>query len=506
MKRNLTSIIYKTVALTLVATLVSSCNAFLDEMPDSRTELDTADKITQVLVSAYSSSLPVTIQELMTDNVTDYGSNIDVYYSTFDQAYRFIDVTGESTDSPAEVWESAYAAIAAANHALQAIEELGGGEEYDPQKGEALLCRAYGHFILVNVFCQAYNAMTSNTDLGIPYITEPETTVNAEYSRGTVADVYRQIAADIEEGYPLIDNSIYTQPKYHFNSSAAAAFAAQFYLYYGDYTKSIEYATDAIGDDPSTLYRDWTLFTGTSVDEYANAFVSSDEAANFMLHSTNSIFMRFLYGRYIVTYQKMLNEVFTETPWGYFSNSTHKYYTIYYAYNRSYFCPKFTEYFVYTNIVAGIGYPYNVFAVFTAEKTMIDRAEAYALSGNSSAALRDLNHFYKSLGFTRELTTTNTINSYYSSNGTAATNSLDLNPQGLSLTNTQIGLVRACLHARRIMTLHEGTRIQDLKRYGVPFTHELDGEANVEIEPYDLRLAVQIPNSVVSAGIEANPR
>lgn len=39
--------------------------------------------------------------------------------------------------------------------------------------GEALICRAYAHFMLVNIFSMQYNEKTSSTDLGVPYITEP---------------------------------------------------------------------------------------------------------------------------------------------------------------------------------------------------------------------------------------------------------------------------------------------------------------------------------------------
>ena len=209
MKMKILSTIYRTVLAAVLLPVLFSCNAFLDEMPDNRTELDTPDKISQILVSAYSTLLPVTMQELMSDNVTDYGSDMDIYQSIFDQSYRLIDVTGEFFDSPSEVWNRTYQAIAAANHALEAIEKLGGGEDLDPFKGEALLCRAYGHFILVNTFCQAYNSATSTVDLGVPYATEPETTVLVDYQRGSVADVYSHIAADIEEGYPLIDDTVY---------------------------------------------------------------------------------------------------------------------------------------------------------------------------------------------------------------------------------------------------------------------------------------------------------
>lgn len=52
-------------------------------------------------------------------------------------------------------------------------------------KGEALLIRAYGHFLLANIFCEAYRGPElSKTLLGIPYIKKPETTVKPHYERG----------------------------------------------------------------------------------------------------------------------------------------------------------------------------------------------------------------------------------------------------------------------------------------------------------------------------------
>lgn len=47
---------------------------------------------------------------------------------------------------------------------------MGSPESLNGQKGEALLTRAYHHFMLVNVFCKHYSEQTSATDLGIPYM------------------------------------------------------------------------------------------------------------------------------------------------------------------------------------------------------------------------------------------------------------------------------------------------------------------------------------------------
>lgn len=91
---------------------------------------------------------------------------------------------------------------------------MGNPQSLSAQRGEALICRAYNHFVLATTFCKAYGT-NADKDLGIPYIKEPETSVNPQYSRGTVAEVYQNIAADLEEGLPLIDDNIYSRVKYH---------------------------------------------------------------------------------------------------------------------------------------------------------------------------------------------------------------------------------------------------------------------------------------------------
>ena len=49
-------------------------------------------------------------------------------------------------------------------------------------KGEALICRAYAHWVLVNMFCMHYNTNHPD-DLGVPYMEHAETELNPKYSR-----------------------------------------------------------------------------------------------------------------------------------------------------------------------------------------------------------------------------------------------------------------------------------------------------------------------------------
>jgi hypothetical protein len=204
-------------------------------------------------------------------------------------------------DSPSFVWERCYAAIAAANHALQAIDKLKIEQptlNLNAQRGEALLCRAYSHFILVNIFCQAYKDETSSAnDRGIPYVTKPETTVNGNYTRETVKSVYANIQKDIEDGIGLISDQIYSVPKYHFNKKAASAFAARFFLYKRDYEKVVAYANEVLTSNPASLMRNWNI-DYDNIMAISYDYINAQLPCNLLIIPTSSVFFRILGTRY----------------------------------------------------------------------------------------------------------------------------------------------------------------------------------------------------------------
>ncbi|MCS2863584.1 hypothetical protein NXW13_05290 [Bacteroides thetaiotaomicron] len=63
---------------------------------------------------------------------------------------------------------------------------------------------------------------------------------------------------------------------------------------------------------------------------------------------------------------------------------------------------------------------------------------------------------------------------------------------------------------RRIATLHEGLRWPDIKRYGIVIYRRSIANNNIvvtdEMPVNDARRAMQIPKSVVLAGMQPNPR
>lgn len=150
------------------ALMLSSCDDFLNTLPDNRTEIDSADKMAKMLVSAYPTSTYIMLTEMSSDNAMDNGISYALIGQEQEEAYLWQDITTESNDSPKYLWDAHYGAIAAANQVLQQIEEEGSPAAMNPHKGEALLCRAYAHFILANLFCMHYDPATAARELGIP--------------------------------------------------------------------------------------------------------------------------------------------------------------------------------------------------------------------------------------------------------------------------------------------------------------------------------------------------
>src|SRR5258705_261937 len=81
--------------------------------------------------------------------------------------------------------------------ALEACRNASDTTKYTSEKGEALVARAYAHFMLVTFFAKIYDATSSATDPGIPYVTEPEKVVFKQYDRKTVAYLYQMIEKDL---------------------------------------------------------------------------------------------------------------------------------------------------------------------------------------------------------------------------------------------------------------------------------------------------------------------
>lgn len=543
---------------TIAATaLLSSCNDFLDATPDSRIDVDSEKKIKALLTTAYPNVTPVRIMELASDNADDLNGTSNGYYDRFsEQCFRWEEVTESDNESPTMVWQGYYEAIASANHALKAIDDLGGAttSTLKAYRAEALLCRAYSHFMLTNIFCLNYSPAHSKTDPGIPYTTEPETTLDPKYDRGTVAEDYEKIEKDLLEGLSLMSDAIYEVPRFHFNAKAAYTFASRFYLFYQQPEKVIQYSTLALGDSPEGVMRDYDAMADMPTDEMqsrAQQYTSSSEAANFLLmpvYSTDQYYFsgystgaRFNNNSYIGQ-----AEEFFATPWAptnesaQQSQSMFKFYWFYSANYNKFMLPKCPAYFEEVNTDTHTGYYRTLLVALKSEEALLNRAEAYALTGQNEKCIADMNLWtgnfiadsvkYNTYKYDENW---NYIYAWEKTNNHLTMQSIrdwaekydyyrperpmprkHLAPEWISLTegSDQECLIQALLLIRRIEFLHEGMRWLDIKRYGIKIYRRLiitslnALELTDSMSYRDPRQAVQLPFEVRSAGLEGNER
>lgn len=522
-----------TIILAAAALIMSSCDKFLDVNPDKRAEVDTKEEMSSLLGSAYPTHVMISMAEMMSDNIDDFGlTSFNNSKRFLEQVYKFEEITESDNESPENCWWDHWRAIAATNVTLEALAEIGTPDNPELREiyGEAYIARAYNHFMLGTMFCMPYDPVHSKTDPGLPYLTAVENGFNIQHDRGTVAELYAAIEADIERALPLVGDSRYRVPKYHFNQNAAYAFACRFYLFYGKYERAIECANHVLGDSPATMLKDWaylgSLPTGTNGPLlHATGYCDSSSPANLLLqacYSTHgyvwanySTYSRFSHGSYLSSTEDME----ATYPWGKstfrdgvktYSGSMDK--IIFWRVPRI---------FQYTDPVAGTGYVRTICLSLSTDETLLNRAEANILLGNYNEACDDLNLWLHNITTSTYTLTPANIKTFY--NGVAyhgwskATIKKHLHP-GFDIGEEggdKETMLQCLLNCKRLELIGFGHRWQDLRRYGITVHRR---QINIteagyvpvavtdSLEARDPRFALQIPYKVIQGGFTPNPR
>jgi hypothetical protein len=478
---------YTTFILLLGAT---GCKKFLEQAPDNRAVLNSPEKVSQLLGTAYPQANYMAFCESISDNVADKG--IGAQERTNIDPFNFKDVANNQEDSPEFYWNACYKAIAAANQALEVCSTANNPESYSAQRGEALVCRAYAHFMLVTFFSKAYDPNTAGTDPGIPYVLKPEKVVFEQYERKTVQYVYDRIEKDLTEGLPLIDDKLYSVPRYHFNKAAANAFASRFYLFKRQYAKVVEYASKVFpNNNVVAMLRPWnTEYRILTYNELWARYAKATEPANLLLVETQSLWARNYIGvRYGLESEKS-NEIILAPN---VSGGTRVFrYQLYTGGTNNYFLPKINEYFVRESVNAEIGLPYVMVPLFTAEEVLFNRAEANVFLNNITDVLNDLNAYASTRIYNYSAAshtiTASKIRSFYRTN------------------DAQQGALSAVMDFKRAEFVQEGMRWFDLLRYKVPVVHPTVEGPTLTLGANDPMRVFQIPDAAKLAGIAQNPR
>lgn len=411
----------------------------------------TVNDVYSLIPKIYPVASPAFIEEISSDNIVD--NNVEVpdtdlipYTDIADMLYRWEDVTGNQyafDDTPFTVWSEYMECLAYCDYLLKAIDCL--PTDLSPLEGEVRLMRAYLKLSLKGVFITDYD----DADIKI----------------------------DITKGLALLGNANAGNAR-RMNSNAAHALAARYHLLRHEWAEVEQHATQALGSNPFAKLRQWNeIKDAEDILAKMELYYDSAATANFLVEHTYS-----LRARNLLNCRYGINGTASRVVlWGSGPNWT----SVLPAYSGNVYMSgmgqqygfwlfRAYEFFEYIDETLGMGYAYCDYTPFTAEETLLMRAEARFYLDDTEGCLADLNLWTQSKQVTAELTEKQIENFYKP--GSIYDNPIDMDLTEWSLFDiayamTNKALLDCILHFRRIETIHDGLRWQDIQRYGISVSH-----------------------------------
>jgi len=465
---------YTILILVTILLSQSGCKKYLGVNPDNRVRLTTVEDYQAVITGAYPEAYHI-FTELYTDNVRYYD------YPDFNQAnitswlkpiYLWSDEYPVTNATPHAAWRKYYNDIYEANVVLEGIDKATGDDALRQSiKGEAYMNRAYCHFMLVNIFAKHYDKATATTDLGVPYITETEKVPGSYYKRDNVQHVYDMIEQDAQKGMALVNEQFMKVPKYHWSKAAMHAFFSRFYLFKGDWDKSLYHSEEVfkLNNSIRDLFADFDKYFATGdYTTFARRYFETHNTNILLVNYTlewNSYVRGSLYGndfRASFNANDVRGRIYTRT-----SNQT-----------PNYMCRKFR------GSLPSDGQSYSDVGLFVVEEVIYNAAEAAVRKQNPDFqyAIDKMNRILE-----------RRWRPYVALK--------------LSDYPTEKALLDKILDEKNRELCYEGYRWFDIKRYDIPVTH-WDGTKNIYMPAGDKRRLIQIPLAELVANPEMipNPR
>ncbi len=492
-----------------VLLLLGSCERYLEVNPDSTldVEINSEEKIAELLTAAYPEASYSAFLEARTDNVEE---RVNGVHSRLNEAmYFWEDYDQEDLDTPLNYWNSCYKGIAQANKALELLASYPKTDRVKALYGEAFLIRAYLHFMLVNIWSAPYGTEKSKNSLGIPYLEKPEKNALVDYRRGTVAEVYEKIERDLKLGISLVSDDYYQNPKFHFNKKAAYAFASRFYLIKGEWDLVIEYSNFVLGADAKQVIRNWNEYMQQMSSDRTSLYTlytSSSEPANLLLSTTESRIKRNISNEKYGSTTHSVTNIFAKK--GIDGCSEAKTLNLDQVYTFAYtgapvsngrYLAKFDELSLFGNTGIRPRGLYVTNVLFSVDEVLLNRMEAYTMKKNYSQAVDDLLDYMKGkfdidLPCSREMYLTTSTEHY-------ATYT-----PFYGLTVKQLAMVKTITELRQKEFFHEGLRWFDIRRFYLPVTRNSKNSLYRPLTKEDPRKLLQIPAEAINRGLEPNPR
>lgn len=242
------------VAAGLAMTAVS-CSSFTEIDPKGMNLLQTADQLEMLLNINYSFSA-TDMMEISGDIIYAYSDLNTIMNQPIKTKQQIMitwdevghdEVLAELTSS--DSWyTSCYSAIGKiANPILLKIDDASGTESYKKQiKAEALVLRAYFHYLAIQKFGKAYNPSTADTQQALVYVTE-DMDIKVPGEPSTMKEFYDHIIADLDAAIALDALPVMNVNRMRMSAPCAHAVKALACMATQDYSTAASEANKALG-------------------------------------------------------------------------------------------------------------------------------------------------------------------------------------------------------------------------------------------------------------------
>lgn len=172
------------------------------------------------------------------------------------------------------VWKYFYEIINNVNYILRAGPSAGGSrQELDDVMAQAYAARAYSYFMLIQSYQQTYKG--HETLPGVPVYTEPTTASSKGKGRGTVADVYRQIDADLDSALVCFGRSgLKRKHISHLDIYSTSLIQARVALVQNDWSKAEKAARKVLESPAKLLTMEQAAVTKGTFDDKTTEFTT----------------------------------------------------------------------------------------------------------------------------------------------------------------------------------------------------------------------------------------
>lgn len=246
--------IYKYILFVILAGIFTSCNDFLDEIPDKSNgvEVETLEDLEGLFNDYQIYELEPAYESLY--GTDDYKLSTEIYdgYNNLHNIKSVQTATWDTEFLPQDevsLWTGEWEKIFNANLVLNSIDVVAGSEEdKDELRAEAHFIRAYSYFQLANTYCLPYTD-ANKSELGLPLKTEAN--FQEDLERASLEDTWSFIKADLAEALKIKRT---LQPMNGLNriwrasTAAVNSFAARYYLALHDYENAQLYAQKSLDE------------------------------------------------------------------------------------------------------------------------------------------------------------------------------------------------------------------------------------------------------------------